>query len=1097
MKKTELLLRSRHRFRPPATRHPSTTAVTGALALVAGLVRIAARPRSLAVALVTALGAGLLAAVPTSAAIGDRPLITWNMQGSNSDSGSKWTFDIGGFLNGWSTPPILALQEAGSQEPPRIPGTQRELLGAGQLAALPADLQAQLPPYAILPTGPNVVRHTQWYAATAHAAMDVYFLQTDPNGDSWGGGRVNLAMVTERAADEVAIVPNPLGQTTAWAARATLGVRFGNTWYFTVHALSRSGGSDAPGLLANISRFVTSRGQNEDWVALGDWNRDPGTMQGRLPAGAQIYSTGQTTQRSGGELDWAVYSNGAVNGVNVQLRPTASSDHTPVQIGTLQAAAEPTPLFSSYRAIESMAAGGVLDGYYDPSSSGATVITSHTRNGSDSQSWQVEQYTDTSIRFVGEESDRCIGLSSDSTSNSLVLDDCTNDSRQRWFPEYLGNNEYQLHSAQDANVCMNIEGGQTDPGQNRSLIGYACQNTPNERWIFTPAEATTDVDLSPTDLSHAVLPYTTLENMKAGGIMDANKNGTANGTAIVSYHRTGGGNQGWDLLWPDNNTVTFKGSSSGRCVDTENSGQNVGPGSTLALYDCNDQDSQKWHPEQLTNGQVLLHSVKHPDLCMDIKGGPTNPNDGNLILWNCSGSANQQWLFTSFDPSGSPDPRFERDQSELISLPDPGVPAQRTAYYPSWSVYANNFFIKNLDTEGIAGKLTTLNYAFENIDPVNLTCLSANKAGSSDESDTTGNDGASDAWADYQMGFTADNSVDGSEDAWDQPLKGNFNQLKQLKAKYPNLKVLVSLGGWTYSKYFSDAAATDASRKKFVSSCIDMYIKGNLPVLDGSPAGGQGVAAGVFDGFDIDWEFPASADGHAGNHYAPEDTANFTALLQEFRTQLDALGGKHYRLTAALPAGSSNIDQIQVGQVASALDMGDVMAYDMHGAWETAGPTNFQSPLYDSSASPASGTGLTANDAINHYLQNGFPPSKLTLGVPFYGRGWTGVPEGGNHGLYQSVTGATDPFPYSQSPGVAMYKELEDAGKLADTHYDPTTNSSWVYDGSNFWSIETAQSLTAKRQYIKDKGLAGIMIYSLEADDSATTLLNAATGFTS
>jgi GH18 family chitinase len=386
-------------------------------------------------------------------------------------------------------------------------------------------------------------------------------------------------------------------------------------------------------------------------------------------------------------------------------------------------------------------------------------------------------------------------------------------------------------------------------------------------------------------------------------------------------------------------------------------------------------------------------------------------------------------------------------------------------------------------------------YAFENIDPVNLTCFANNKPGSFDEANTTGNDGASDAWADYQMGYTPDNSIDGSTDSYTQALKGNFNQLKKLKAKYPNLKVLVSLGGWTYSKYFSDVAATDASRKKFVSSCVDLYIKGNLPHLGDDPSGGDGVAAGIFDGFDIDWEFPASANGHAGNHYGPQDTQNHTLLLAEFRRQLTALGGKPYRLTAALPAGPSDIDKLDVGQLTQSLDMANIMTYDFHGAWETAGPTNFQAPLYDSSSSPAAGTRFTVNDAIEKYLMRGFPADKITMGVPFYGRGWTGVPDNGQHGLYQSVTGATAAFPYSQQPGVATYKELAAAGKLANVYFDDTAKSSWAYDGTNFYSIESPQSLKAKRQYIKTHGLAGIMMYSLEADDQPTTLLNAATGF--
>ena len=81
--------------------------------------------------------------------------------------------------------------------------------------------------------------------------------------------------------------------------------------------------------------------------------------------------------------------------------------------------------------------------------------------------------------------------------------------------------------------------------------------------------------------------------------------------------------------------------------------------------------------------------------------------------------------------------------------------------------------------------------------------------------------------------FGSDISVDGTADAWNMPIVGNFHQLQELEKKHPNLKVEVSLGGWTYSKYLSDVAATDASRKKFVSSCIDMFVKGNIPAQNG------------------------------------------------------------------------------------------------------------------------------------------------------------------------------------------------------------------------------------------------------------------------
>ncbi|HWB37686.1 MAG TPA: glycosyl hydrolase family 18 protein, partial [Rugosimonospora sp.] len=210
------------------------------------------------------------------------------------------------------------------------------------------------------------------------------------------------------------------------------------------------------------------------------------------------------------------------------------------------------------------------------------------------------------------------------------------------------------------------------------------------------------------------------------------------------------------------------------------------------------------------------------------------------------------------------------------------------AYFTQWGIYGNAFYPKNLDTSGMAGKLDFLQYAFENIDPVNKTCFEANSAASQDENNPNAGDGAGDVFADYQKTYDAGTSVSGVADVWNQPIAGNFNQLKELKAKYPNLKILVSIGGWTYSKYFSDVAATDAARKKFVSSCIDMFIKGNLPALGGF--GGPGTGAGIFDGIDIDWEYPGSSGGHLGNHVSAADKQNFTLLLAELRSELDAYG---------------------------------------------------------------------------------------------------------------------------------------------------------------------------------------------------------------
>jgi chitinase len=429
------------------------------------------------------------------------------------------------------------------------------------------------------------------------------------------------------------------------------------------------------------------------------------------------------------------------------------------------------------------------------------------------------------------------------------------------------------------------------------------------------------------------------------------------------------------------------------------------------------------------------------------------------------------------------------------------------AYFTQWGVYGNAFYPKNLDTSGMAGKLNYLVYAFENIDPTNKTCFEANSAASQDENNPNAGDGAGDMFADYQKSYDASTSVDGVADVWNQPIAGNFNQLKKLKAKYPNLKILVSIGGWTYSKYFSDVAATDAARKTFVSSCIDMFIKGNLPANGGF--GGPGSGAGVFDGIDIDWEYPGTS-GHLGNHVTAADKQNYTLLLAELRSQLDAYGaangGKKMYLTAAVPAGQDKLQHIETNKVGQYLDYANAMTYDMHGAWDATGPTNLQDPLYTSPNDPMTpvpgGNGKYSVDAAvtawttgdpQYGIPGGFPASKLTIGYPLYYRGWTGVSAGSTHGLYQPATGpATGHALSGNVPGVSFYKELTGfVDNPAYTYYDSQAQAAYFYDGTTFWTGDNAQSIKARADYQHCKGLAGAMMYSLEALDPAATLFNA------
>ena len=403
----------------------------------------------------------------------------------------------------------------------------------------------------------------------------------------------------------------------------------------------------------------------------------------------------------------------------------------------------------------------------------------------------------------------------------------------------------------------------------------------------------------------------------------------------------------------------------------------------------------------------------------------------------------------------------------------------RMAYFAQWRIYSG-YFPSNADASGAADRLTHINYAFGNVSE-DGKCFIRNQPG------------VGDAFADFQRVYSAGESVDGVADSPTQPLRGNFNQLRKLKARHPQLRTLISLGGFTWSKFFSNAALTPESRRQFARSCIDLYIKGNLPQLADDPsAGGAGAGAGVFDGIDIDWEYPA-AEGAPGNIVRPEDSHNFTLMLAELRRQLDALGRRnhrHYLLTAALPAGFDKIAKIEVGRIHRSLDWLNLLTYDFHGPWEATGPTQFHSNLFLSPNDPnplGSPVRVSVNDVVNAYLRGGAPSSKLVIGVPAYGHGWTGVPAGSTNGLFQPATGpASDP---EFGAGTASYRTLKTF--TGQSFRDRATRGFWKYDGTTFWAYDDPEVLREKASYARARGLGGMYMWELSLDDEQATLVHA------
>ncbi|MDG4839915.1 glycoside hydrolase family 18 protein [Micromonospora sp. WMMD967] len=389
----------------------------------------------------------------------------------------------------------------------------------------------------------------------------------------------------------------------------------------------------------------------------------------------------------------------------------------------------------------------------------------------------------------------------------------------------------------------------------------------------------------------------------------------------------------------------------------------------------------------------------------------------------------------------------------------------RVGYFTQWGIYGRAFPVKKLDTSGAASRLTHINYAFGNVSEDGRCYID-------------GGPGEGDAWADYQRPVPAEESVDGVADAPGQALNGNFNQLAKLKAKHPKLQVLISLGGWSWSTYFSNAARTDASRKAFVASCIDLYLKGNLP---GSP----GAGAGVFDGIDLDWEWP-NWDGEPGNVIRPEDRENFTKLLAEFRRQLDAHGRKsrtHHPLTAFLPANPATMDAGYEGRkIFKYLDFATVQGYDFHGGWDAK--ANQQSALRVPTGAPDN-PDFSVEVAVDGWIARGAPRDKLVLGIPYYGRGWTGITGGGN-GLFQPATG---PAPATFEAGNEDYKKLKTlAGNGFTVHRDLRAGHAWLFDGTTVWTYDDPAVVLQKTLYIRRAGLGGAMVWSLDGDDDNATL---------
>ncbi|EGU35271.1 Chitinase [Vibrio sp. N418] len=419
-------------------------------------------------------------------------------------------------------------------------------------------------------------------------------------------------------------------------------------------------------------------------------------------------------------------------------------------------------------------------------------------------------------------------------------------------------------------------------------------------------------------------------------------------------------------------------------------------------------------------------------------------------------------------------------------------------YFVEWGIYGRDFTVDNIPAEN----LTHILYGFIPICGPNESVKSV--GGNSYNALITACTGVPDyevvihdPWAAYQKSFPQAGHEHSS------PIKGNYAMLMALKQRYPDLKIIPSIGGWTLSDPFFDFT-TKANRDTFVAS-----VKRFLQTWK------------FYDGVDIDWEFPGGG-GAAPNLGDPvNDGPAYIALMRELRTMLDGLQtetGRTYELTSAIGVGYDKIEDVNFAEAIQYMDYIFAMTYDFYGGWNNV--PGHQTALYcgsfmrpgqcegngvDENGEPYKGPAYTADNGIKLLLAQGVPANKLVLGAAMYGRGWEGV-------MPNTLSDPTDPMTGTATgklkgssaqgiweDGVIDYKGIKSFMLGTDSQgingfeygYDALAEAAWVWNQTTgeLITFDDKRSIKAKGAYVRNLGLAGLFSWEIDADNG--DILNA------
>ncbi|KAJ3292643.1 hypothetical protein HK104_005138 [Borealophlyctis nickersoniae] len=346
-------------------------------------------------------------------------------------------------------------------------------------------------------------------------------------------------------------------------------------------------------------------------------------------------------------------------------------------------------------------------------------------------------------------------------------------------------------------------------------------------------------------------------------------------------------------------------------------------------------------------------------------------------------------------------------------------------YHTNWATYGRNFQVKDLPIQYVSD----VNYAFYDLRPDPASgCLVPTSA---------------DPWADTDKRFTNPQEGIPPPDTWnDDPnappvTYGNLGQFLKLKKIGMAFNLGLSVGGWSWSKHFSDAVKGPREREAFV--------EGILKIFDKHP--------GVFNRIDLDWEYisPVGQNyGNEGNVVRAEDPANFAAFLALLRTRLDATDRRHFEISACVSGDPAKVPVLPLQAMVTYLDTINIMTYDFaSSAWGPC-PAGHHTNLLSTPYSP-----LSVDRAVSEYMARGVPPHKIVIGVAFFSRGFNAT-----DGLGRPSNGLVPDR--SWEDGVCDYKTLPRPGAVE--MWDEQAQAGYSYDAEKkiLNSYDTVRSVREK-----------------------------------